>query len=83
MLRVSAAAENVGIPTSTLVCESFMGLAKAASIGLGMPNLQVAPVPGHPGLQSLEVLQRNVREVTLAGVVDNLLKLPAKVAAGS
>lgn len=83
MLRVSAAAETVGIPTSTLVCESFMGLAKAASLGLGMPNLQVAPVPGHPGLQNLEVLQRNVREVTLAGVVDNLLTLPAKVAAGS
>jgi len=59
-----------------------MVLAKAASGGLGMPNLQVAPVPGHPGLQSTEVLQRNVREVTLAGVVDNLLKLPAQVAAG-
>ncbi len=58
-----------------------MVLAKAASGGLGMPNLQVAPVPGHPGLQSREVLQRNVREVTLAGVVDNLLKLPAQVAA--
>ncbi len=58
-----------------------MVLAKAASGGLGMPNLQVAPVPGHPGLQSKEVLQRNVREVTLAGVVDNLLKLPAQVAA--
>ncbi|MDP1717422.1 MAG: UGSC family (seleno)protein, partial [Burkholderiales bacterium] len=65
---MSAAAESVGLPTSTLVCESFMGLAKAASLGLGMPNLQVAPVPGHPGLQSEEVLQRNVREFTLAAV---------------
>lgn len=59
-----------------------MGLAKAASIGLGMPNLQVAPVPGHPGLQSTEVLQRNIREVTLTAVVDNLLKLPAQATAG-
>ncbi len=59
-----------------------MALAKAASIGLGMPNIQVAPVPGHPGLQSTEVLQRNVREVTLAGVIDNLLKLPAQAAVG-
>ena len=59
-----------------------MGLAKAASVGLGMPNIQVAPVPGHPGLQSTEVLQRNVREVTLAGVIDNLLKLPAQAAVG-
>ncbi|MFH1603081.1 MAG: UGSC family (seleno)protein, partial [Pseudomonadota bacterium] len=78
----SAAAEAVGVPSSTLVCESFMGLAKAASVGLGMPNLQVAPVPGHPGLQSKDVLQRNVREVTLAGVMDNLLKLPAHVTTG-
>jgi len=81
VLRVSAAAEAVGIPSSTLVCESFMALAKAASVGLGMPNLQVATVIGHPGLQSKEVLQRNVREVTLAGVMDNLLKLPAQVTA--
>ncbi len=58
-----------------------MALAKAASIGLGMPNLQVAAVPGHPGLQSKEVLQRNVREVTLAAVIDNLLRLPGQVAA--
>jgi len=65
-----------------MVCESFLGLAKAASVGLGMPNMPVAPVPGHPGLQSKEVLQRNIREVTLAGVVDNLLEPPARAAAG-
>lgn len=59
-----------------------MGLAKAASVGLGMPNIPVAPVPGHPGLQSTEVLQRNVREVTLAGVIDNLLKSPAQAVVG-
>ena len=59
-----------------------MGLAKAASVGLGMPNIQVAPVPGHPGLQSTEVLQRNVREVTLAGVIDNLLKQSAQAVVG-
>ncbi len=58
-----------------------MVLAKAASRGLGMPNLPVAPVPGHPGLQSKEALERNISEVTLAGVVDNLLKPPAQVAA--
>ena len=57
-----------------------MVLAKAASGGLGMPNLPVAPFPGHPGLQSIEALQRNTREVTLAGVVDNLTRPPALVA---
>jgi hypothetical protein len=82
VLRASAAAEAAGVASSTLVCESFMTLAKAASVGLGMPNLPVAPVPGHPGLQSKEVLQRNIREVTLARVVDNLLKPPAVATAG-
>lgn len=82
MLRASAVAEAAGVASSTLVCESFMTLAKAASLGLGMPNLPVAPLPGHPGLQSKEVLQRNVREVTLQRVVDNLLQPPAAAAAG-
>jgi hypothetical protein len=82
VLRASAVAEAAGVASSTLVCESFMTLAKAASLGLGMPNLPVAPVPGHPGLQSKEVLQRNVREVTLQRVVDNLLLPPAVAAAG-
>ncbi len=79
MLRASAAAEAAGIPSATLVCVSFQTLAKAASLGLGMPNLPTAPVPGHPGLQSKEVLQKNVRDVTLQGVIDCLLKPPALV----
>ncbi len=59
-----------------------MTLAKAASMGLGFPNIPVAPVPGHPGLQSKEVLQKNIREVTLGGVIDNLLKTPAAATVG-
>ena len=43
-----------------------MTLAKATSIGLGYPNIQMAGVPGHPGVQTKEVLQQNIREVTLA-----------------
>lgn len=53
-----------------------MGLAAASSIGLGMPNLPVARVVGHPGVQSKEMLERNVLEVTLEHVIDNLLKAP-------
>jgi hypothetical protein len=76
VLRASAAGEGAGVPSSTLVCEGFMGLAAASSIGLGMPNLPVARVIGHPGVQSKEMLERNVLEVTLAQVIDNLLKAP-------
>ena len=59
-----------------------MTLAKAASMGLGFPNAPVARVIGHPGLQSKEALQKNVREVTLDAVIDNLLKPPAAVKVG-
>ncbi len=82
MLRASVAAESAGIPSATLVCESFMTLAKAASQGLGFPNIAVAPVRGHPGLQSKEVLQQNVRELTLDGVLNALFKMPATATTG-
>ena len=76
MLRASAAAEGAGVPSSTLVCEGFLDLAGAASVGLGLPNLPAARVVGHPGVQSKEELRRNTLEVTLAQVIDNLLRAP-------
>ena len=83
MLRASAAAEAAGVPSSTLVCEGFLGLAAASSVGLGMPNLPVAMVPGHTGVQSKETLRRNILEVTLDRVVANLMQKPAAAAAGA
>lgn len=82
MLRASAASESAGVPSSTLVCEGFLGLAGAASIGLGFPNLPLARVAGHPGVQSRETLRRNTLEVTLDHVIDNLLKTPAAAKSG-
>jgi hypothetical protein len=82
VLRASAAGEGAGVPSSTLVCEGFMGLAAASSIGLGMPNLPVARVIGHPGVQSKEQLARNVLDVTLEHVIDNLLKAPKAATGG-
>ena len=82
MLRASVAAETAGIPSATLVCESFATLAKAASQGLGYPNIAVAPVRGHPGLQSKEELQQNVRELTLEGVIRCLTEMPAMATVG-
>jgi hypothetical protein len=77
VLRASAASETAGVPSSTLVCEGFLPLAGAASIGLGYPNLPVARVRGHPGVQSREALRENTLQLTLDQVVDNLLKPPA------
>ena len=66
---VNNASRVDGVPSATLVCEGFLGLAESSSVGLGMPNLPVALVPGHTGVQSDEVLRRNILEVTLDRVV--------------
>ena len=72
MLRASVAAEAAGVPSSTLVCDGFLGLAAHTSVGLGMPNIPVATVPGHTGVQSREELRRNILGVTLNDVINNL-----------
>lgn len=82
MLRASAASERAGVPSSTLVCEGFLGLASAASVGLGFPDLPVARVVGHPGVQSGDTLRNNTLEVTLDQVIRNLLSAPAQPRAG-
>jgi hypothetical protein len=78
VLRASEACERGGFPTSSLVCEGFLGQAAATSVGLGMPNLPVALIPGHPGAQSLDELRANVRNVTASQVIENLLKQPTE-----
>jgi hypothetical protein len=77
VLRASEACERAGFPTSSLVCEGFLGQAAATSVGLGMPNLPVALIPGHPGVQSREELRTNVNSITAQQVIDNLLNEPA------
>ena len=54
-----------------------MRLAAASSVGLGLPNIPVALVPGHVSIQSKEELRRNVLDVTLERVIENLTDLPA------
>jgi hypothetical protein len=73
VLRVSAVAEKAGVPTVSLVSEGFMGLARTSSLGMGMPGLGVAMVPGHPDVQSNEELERNVLTVTLEQVIERLM----------
>lgn len=76
MLRVSAVAEKAGVPSTSLVCEGFVGQASTISVGLGLPNLPVARVPGHVDTQDAETLRSNITETTLAGVIDNLTRAP-------
>jgi hypothetical protein len=78
VLRASAVAEGAGVPTSSLVCEGFLGQAATTSSGLGLPNLPAAVVPGHVDVQSADELRRNVLEVTLDAVVHNLTTPPGE-----
>ncbi len=80
MLRASAASELAGVPSSSLVCEGFIGQAGTTSVGLGMSNLPLAFVPGHVGNQSAEELQKNISEITCDAVVSNLLEPPSESA---
>lgn len=77
MLRASAVCETAGYPTSSLVCEGFMRQAATTSVGLGMPNIALALVPGHVGTQNKEELRRNILEVTTPRVIENLTVAPA------
>jgi hypothetical protein len=49
-----------------------MRQAGATSVGLGMPNIPLALVPGHIGTQSSEEIERNILGVTLERVIENL-----------
>ena len=77
MLRASAACEAAGYPTSSLTCEGFLRQAAATSVGLGMPDIPIALVPGHIGTKSPEQLQRDILEVTTQAVIENLTVTPA------
>jgi len=64
--------ERAGIPASSIVAEGFIGLAKATSGGLGLPNMPCAPFPKHPSIFSPPDLRAHVLETTLPAVIANL-----------
>jgi len=78
VLRASSAAEAAGIPSSSLVCEGFLGQAATTADGLGMPSLPVAPVPGHVDTQTADELLDNVLNTTVDAVISNLTSEPAQ-----
>lgn len=60
-----------------------MGQAKATSLGLGLPNLPRALIPGHPGVQSPAELKANVLSTTLEDVITCLTQNIATGTLGS
>ena len=76
MLRASAVCEGAGFPTSSLTCEGFIRQAAVTSVGLGLPNIPVALVPGHIGMKTAQELRDDVLNVTMDDVVKNLTVMP-------
>jgi hypothetical protein len=76
VLRASAVCELAGVPTASLTAEGFILQASFTAVGLGLPNIPVALVPGHPGGQTKDELRQNILTVTLDRVIDNLTRTP-------
>jgi hypothetical protein len=72
VVRASAVAERSGIPSSSLVCEGFLGQGATTAAGVGFPDLPLARLPGHVDVQSRDELRHNVLSVTVDAVIDNL-----------
>jgi hypothetical protein len=77
VLRASAVCEAAGYPTSSLTCEGFIKQAAVTSVGIGMPNLPVALVPGHIGTKTAAQLREDILNVTADEVIRNLTTAPA------
>ncbi len=76
VMRASAVIERAGVPSASLVCEGFVGQARAVSPGLGCAALPVATLRGHVDSQSADELRAAVLEHTLPQVVACLAEPP-------
>ena len=77
MLRASAIIEKAGIPSASLICDGFEGQAAAIRGGLGVPNLPVTRIAGHPDSQTIDELSDNLVTVTIPQIVEHLTMPPA------
>jgi hypothetical protein len=72
VVRASAVAERAGIPSVSLISEGFVQQAQSTVVGLGLADLPIAMIPGHPGVQSHAQLRENTLGVILDQVVAKL-----------
>ncbi len=72
-MRASIAAESVGIPSVSIVCDGFAGQASATARGLGYDGLPLAVTVGHVDAQSADLMRSNFIEHTIDQIVEGLL----------
>ncbi len=83
MLRASIAAESIGIPSVSIVCDGFANQANATARGLGYDSLPLAVTVGHVDAQSAEVMRLNFIESTIDRIVEGLLNDTPDVSDGN
>lgn len=66
------AAETAGVPSVSMVCESFDGQAVATARGHGFDGLQLAVTVGHVDAQSAAEMERNFVHHTVDAVIAGL-----------
>lgn len=71
-MRASIAAESVGIPSVSIVCDGFAGQANATARGMGYDGLPVATTVGHVDAQSADEMIANFIAVTVDDIVNGL-----------
>ena len=71
-MRAAIAAESVGIPSVSIVCDGFAGQATATARGLGYDGLPLAVTIGHVDAQPADVMIANFLGHTVDDVVRGL-----------
>ncbi len=72
MARAAVAAEAAGVPSVSIVCESFDGQAVATAKGHGFGQLPLAITVGHVDAQSAAEMTSNFLDHTVDAIVEGL-----------
>jgi len=72
-MRASISAESAGIPSVSIVCDGFVGQARATARGLGHDGLPLAVTVGHVDAQSAEEMIANFIGSTVDQIVEGLI----------
>ncbi|MFC1928247.1 hypothetical protein ACFLXK_01415 [Chloroflexota bacterium] len=75
-MRASTVVEKLGLPTVSLVCDSFVLQGSLTATGLGMTNLPMAVYPGAVNLHLVGEFERNVAAVMIDQVIKGLTVQP-------
>lgn len=68
-MRASAVVEKCGIPSASLICDGFIGQAKAIAAGLGVDPIPIARIVGHVDAQTAQELRDNIEGTTINEVI--------------